>query len=52
MPTQEGVEQVMVPGDPEKKTKAIRLESGIPILEDIFKEFLEISPAFEKAVKA
>lgn len=51
MPTLEGVEQVMVPGDPEKKTKAERLESGIPILKSLFNEFLEISPNFSKAVK-
>jgi ureidoglycolate dehydrogenase (NAD+) len=51
MPTQEGVEAVMVPGDPEKKTKTERLKSGIPILEDIWQEFLEISPDFKRAEK-
>ncbi|MBD80082.1 MAG: hypothetical protein CL840_14310 [Crocinitomicaceae bacterium] len=50
MPRQEGVEEVMVPGDPEKKTKAIRLKQGIPILKDIFEDFLAISPGFQKAV--
>jgi LDH2 family malate/lactate/ureidoglycolate dehydrogenase len=50
MPTQEGVDEVMVPGDPEKKTKVVRLVEGIPILKEIFDDFLAISPEFQKAV--
>lgn len=44
-------QEVMVPGDPEKKTKSIRLDQGIPILTGIFSEFLAVSPDFEKAIK-
>ena len=50
MPTQEGVDEVMVPGDPEKKIKVVRLLEGIPILKEIFDDFLAISPEFQKAV--
>jgi len=41
---------VMVPGDPEKKSKAEREKSGIPMLEVVFDEYLEVSPNFRKAV--
>ena len=51
MPTLEGADSVMVPGDPEKKTKAVRLNTGIPILSNLFDEFLEVSSDFEKAIK-
>lgn len=50
MPKQEGVERMMVPGDPEKITKEERLVNGIPILSSLFDEFLAISPEFKKAV--
>lgn len=51
MPKQEGVNEVMVPGDPEKITKEDRLVNGIPILKEIFDDFMAISPDFQKAVK-
>jgi ureidoglycolate dehydrogenase (NAD+) len=42
-----GEEEVMVAGDPEKKTFAKRIKEGIPIEKSVWKEFLEISPEFE-----
>ncbi|MEY8211138.1 MAG: Ldh family oxidoreductase [Gammaproteobacteria bacterium] len=41
---------VLVPGDPEKKTKVIRLKSNIPVDEVKYQEFLNISKDFEKCL--
>ena len=41
---------VMVPGDPEKKSMEHRLADGIPILEQVFVEYLEVSASFKNAV--
>jgi len=46
-----GEEEVMVAGDPEKKMFAKRIKEGIPIEENIWKEFLEISPEFKNTEK-
>jgi len=43
-------EEVKVPGDPEKTTMAVRLESGIPIDDEVFQKLVDISPDFRKAV--
>jgi ureidoglycolate dehydrogenase (NAD+) len=43
-------EEVMVPGDPEKKQFAERIKSGIPMDDIKFGEFMEISNSFENAV--
>lgn len=42
--------EVMVPGDPEKKSEALRKVHGIPMLEVVFNEYLEVSPEFQEAV--
>lgn len=42
--------EVMVPGDPEKRTFKIRTESGIPVVENVWQEFLNITKDFEDAV--
>jgi len=43
-------DEVMVPGDPEKKAYAERIKSGIPMDDIKFGEFMEISDSFKKAV--
>lgn len=43
-------DEVMVPGDPEKKSRLIRLESGIPIDEIRYQEFLQISDNFSQCI--
>jgi len=45
-----GGAKVMVPGDPEKASTIERLESGIPMEESRFGEFLELNPNFSKAI--
>ena len=42
--------EVMIPGDPEKRRKAERLKTGIPMTDKVFAEFLAISKDFEEAV--
>ena len=41
---------VMAPGDPEKTSMRERLVSGIPIEEEVFAEFLAVSPRFEGTI--
>ena len=41
---------VMVPGDPEKKAELIRKVEGIPCLDEVINEYLEINPEFEKCL--
>ncbi len=43
-------QNVMVPGDPEKKTFAERITNGIPMETDRFEDFLKIDPDFKRAV--
>lgn len=45
-----GDEDVMVAGDPEKRTCNIRSVGGIPIDEQMYGEFLKISKDFQKAL--
>jgi hydroxycarboxylate dehydrogenase B len=40
-PTRPGVEEVMIAGDPERKTRAKRLQSGIPVDANTWKELIE-----------
>ena len=42
--------EVMIPGDPEKRRKAERLKTGIPMTDNVFAEFIAISKDFEEAV--
>lgn len=51
LPTLDGIEHVMVPGDPEKYKMLERTKYGIPIDEQKFIEFLQISSDFKKVVK-
>ncbi|MCQ2973793.1 MAG: Ldh family oxidoreductase [Bacteroidales bacterium] len=44
-------QEVMVPGDPEKRRKIERLNSGIPMMQNVYNEFINISKDFENAVK-
>ena len=44
-PPAPGVDEVMVPGDPERKSKAERLANGIPIDETTFEELLAAGEA-------
>ncbi|MFT6814293.1 MAG: ureidoglycolate dehydrogenase (NAD+) [Sphingobacteriales bacterium] len=43
-------QNVMVPGDPEKKTFKIRNQTGIPISKEYFNQFLEENNQFNKAL--
>ena len=45
-----GDKPVMIPGDPEKHTKKIRIKSGIPIDSEKFEEFLKINISFQRCV--
>jgi LDH2 family malate/lactate/ureidoglycolate dehydrogenase len=40
--------QVMAPGDPEKRAFVERSSSGIPMFDDIFEQYLRISPRFSE----
>ena len=44
-PPAPGVEEVMVPGDPERKSKAERLANGVPIDDTTFEELLAAGEA-------
>ncbi|MDE0943449.1 MAG: malate/lactate/ureidoglycolate dehydrogenase [Alphaproteobacteria bacterium] len=44
-PPAPGMDEVMMPGDPERKSKADRLENGIPIDETTFEELLAAGEA-------
>ncbi len=44
-PPAPGIDEVMVPGDPERKSKAERLETGIPIDDTTFEELLAAGEA-------
>lgn len=44
--------EVMVAGDPEKKSLARRTVEGIPVDDVKYEEFLTVNPAFEKATKS
>lgn len=45
-----GEEPVMVPGDPEKKAEKVRKVQGIPCLEEVIAEYLEINREFENCL--
>jgi LDH2 family malate/lactate/ureidoglycolate dehydrogenase len=45
-----GNEPVMIPGDPEKHTKKIRIKNGIPIDSEKFEEFLKINISFKRCI--
>ena len=42
-----GVEQIYMPGEPEFENKAKRLESGIPLNENVFNDLKDLSHKFE-----
>jgi LDH2 family malate/lactate/ureidoglycolate dehydrogenase len=42
--------QVMAPGDPEKRAFAERTRAGIPMFDDVFAQFLEVSGDFSRAL--
>jgi len=50
LPLADDAEDVLVAGDPEKKTFQIRIKEGIPMDEEKFEEYLNISKAFEQAL--
>ena len=43
----EGHEAVLIPGDPERETEAIRRKEGIPLIEVVAKDLMEISDRFD-----
>lgn len=43
-------QEVMVPGDPEKRTMKERLANGIPMVDNVWQEFLDITKDFEGAL--
>ena len=43
-------QEVMIPGDPEKRAMKIRLETGIPVAPNVWKNLLEVSPKFTEAI--
>ncbi|MFZ2957922.1 MAG: Ldh family oxidoreductase [Candidatus Ozemobacteraceae bacterium] len=51
IPPQTAGSNVMVAGDPEKRAFVVRSESGIPIEESKFSEFLTLSPKFSQALR-
>ena len=49
LPPSDSERQVMVPGDPEKKFFQIRIKEGIPLDDEKFREFLNLSGRFSDA---
>lgn len=47
-----GDDEVMVPGDPEKKAFARRADAGIPVMESIHADFVRVSPTIDTVVKS
>ncbi len=45
-----GEDRVLVPGDPERETEAIRRESGIPLLDVVVKDLEELAHRFSLAL--
>jgi LDH2 family malate/lactate/ureidoglycolate dehydrogenase len=43
-------QEVLLPGDPEKRAMKNRLANGIPVAPNIWKSLLEVSPRFAEAV--
>lgn len=43
----EGHEAVLIPGDPERETEAVRRKEGIPLIEVVAKDLMEISDRFD-----
>lgn len=52
LPRLDDGQEVMVPGDPEKKSLVKREKEGIPILDVVFDEYLEVSADFNNVIKA
>ena len=42
----EGAEKVLIPGDPERETEAIRMKSGIPLLQPVEKDLTSLGEQF------
>ena len=51
LPTLQGEECVMVPGDPEKRTFQERTHQGIPVDDSTYTDFLSISKDFAEAIQ-
>lgn len=47
---QSGFKKVMVAGDPEKSNYTERISSGIPVYNDIYQQFLQLSPKYKEAL--
>ncbi|MEO6915538.1 MAG: Ldh family oxidoreductase [Chitinophagaceae bacterium] len=45
--TVEGKPRVIIPGDPERETEAVRRADGIPLIEAVVKDLMEISDRFD-----
>lgn len=46
----EGAEKVLIPGDPERETEAIRMKSGIPLLQPVEKDLTSLGEQDRKSV--
>ena len=45
-PAADGVDEVLVPGDPERRSRERRLEEGIPISESVWSDLLEVGDRY------
>lgn len=50
MPRLAGDQEVKIAGDPEKQCSQLRLLHGIPVDENIYAEFIKLTPEFEEAL--
>ena len=46
-----GESSVMAPGDPEKMEFKSRTKTGIPVLDEVFNEYLAINPNFKECIQ-
>ena len=45
-PAAEGVDEVLVPGDPERRSRERRLQEGIPLPDTVWKDLEEIGDRY------
>jgi uncharacterized oxidoreductase len=49
-PAAEGVAEVLIPGDPERRSRALREREGIPIPDPVWSDLLEVADRYGVAV--
>jgi LDH2 family malate/lactate/ureidoglycolate dehydrogenase len=52
IPPAPGFKEVLVPGDPEVRTRAVREQAGIPVADDIWRELTGLAKSLGVTVSA